>query len=217
MTFFYIASVPGSTWLANASQSSEVGPASSTSILGQSRDMQLTALTPSATTSLISADVGSGTLSVSDTSLQNAKLAVTWDGQGSPGLGPGGVDLTGGGINDTLHLGLTSTSVGSVNALLEIWDTNNNLMSQQLALTAVGDYYFDFGNFVNTNPAYFSSLDRIRLTLTSATNGWDAGFSLLEATTLNPPQETTPVPATLALLGIGLFGIGAVRRKTRQG
>lgn len=80
------------------------------------------------------------------------------------------------------------------------------------AFAGPGQFYALFSSF--SDPGQFTAVTSITLNFRGVA-GWDGGFDNFRIDTPPPPPppQNTPEPATIALMGLGLAGFAAARKK----
>jgi len=200
----------------NTSTSSNVSGLAGTDTIGTTRKLNLTGIS-GATAGLAAAakiDVGdSNFFSVSNDPSVDSTVTVIWDADGGIGAdnvvktnGLGGADLTDGNTELGFVFDLIFIDL-NVTIDLTVWDMagNNDTFNHNFPI-AVDNYFIPFTEFVGVDP---TNVGAIRLVLNGPA-GWDAIFNIVDTRT------GIPVPAPLALIGLGLFGLGAVRRRSQS-
>lgn len=134
--------------------------------------------------------------------LSNSK--VTWDANGA---GLGGSDLTDGGLNDALQIDINAIDQGNVALEFLVKDTGNVESSLTLTGLGVGQHAFFFTAF--SGNADFGNVDNIMLRVVTG----DASDVVLDLVQTRSGLITVPAPATIALFGLGLLGLGRLRRR----
>lgn len=213
---------PGTPVAAASSEFSEVqtGPGEA---IGGYRDMFISTASPISFNDNGQATVVSnlGEVQVSNTGNASIVVEFTWDGMdNSPDVdtdGLGGIDLTMGGLNDGILVGNTRTDL-DVSLQFNIWDTSGatGSVSTTFQQDTNGEDVFLAYDQLN-NPIDLTNIGAIQLVVTGP-DAYDLQFDLLQSTTLTPPVPPTSVasPATLALVSIGLFGLGFTRHRNKR-
>lgn len=162
-------------------------------------------------TSLGSNSAGQGLLRFSNQSQQQGLGTVTYDGQDSSGLG--GIDLAMGATDSAfrftladadmdLTLGATVTDTAGGTSMLE------RTFPRELVGSTINLAFADF-----MGDADFSMVNSIAFSFTGPED-LDASVGKIEAVGGDTPAPI-PVPASAALLGTGLLGFAALRRRRK--
>jgi hypothetical protein len=174
------------------------------SMLGGDREILLTSLAGGVATVLIPTTRDSLVWSNADDG--RSTVVVTWDNGFDEDLtaGPGGEVATG------FFLGIPNPIDNRLTITLAVTGGGNSGSdSESFPDGASGtDFFFPFADFDGSID--FTSVTSIVMTLTSPDNGFDGAVEFVETR-----PRPTPVPGTIALLGLGLVGMAARRRVKR--
>ena len=86
---------------------------------------------------------------------------------------------------------------------------NGNLSTSGFqAFAGPGQFYALFSSF--SDPGEFTAVTSITLNFRGGVAGWAGGFDNFR---IDTPPQNTPEPATIALMGLGLAGFAAARKK----
>lgn len=172
--------------------------------LGGSRTLLIAAATGAGNGPSLS--VSGGLLLIGNPPNAGSTGAVVWDNNGN---GLGGIDLTEGGLDDAIELEITEIDVGSITLQFFVEDTFANKATLTFRDLVVGRQAFLFTDFVqnsaNTNDVDFTAIDDAQLRYATGSNV-DVTLDLILT------RQGVPIPGTVALLGIGLVGLGLRRR-----
>jgi len=137
---------------------------------------------------------------------------VHWDGVNEAVLKPaglGGVDLTDGGASTGFEIKVDYLAAG-LNLALQVWD-NGSTASASLSSLLLGTNFVPFADFTGT--VNWASIDAIQMVISYPAAA--VGQAYIAEIDYIRTNSSVPEPATLALFGLGLAGIGAVwRRRT---
>lgn len=149
------------------------------------------------------ANIFGGTFNHSNDTGVSSDSTIDWNANGA---GLGGVDITEAGANDALGLAITTIDQGNVTLTFTI--TDGSAATSTLALNGLGVGTFSFFFTAFTGSADFTDVESIRLDVVTGTAS-DLVIDLVQ--TQRGPS--VPVPGTIALLGLAIGGLGAMRRR----
>jgi hypothetical protein len=184
-----------------------------TSIIGGEREASVLRVTGGDPATLAFNSSSSGTMSIANGTGGTSMSTVVWDGVGSAGLG--GEDLTVSGAQDAFDLRVIANDFAA-DVTVTVLDTFGNIAALTQASTggipgpASIPFLFEYANFVLLFGASidFTSIDAVGLDVDANLNATDIELDFFGTTT-----TVVPEPATLAILGLGLAGIGFARRR----
>ncbi len=189
-------------------------------IIGSERDVYVTAIGGAADLQVTSDAGGSGRFAVEGTSMQNWSATIQWDGaDGAASLNQTGLnhmDLTAGG-HDRFKMLLWESDhpMNNSGITLEIFSDNGWSTYSTGPLNPVWqpgqEYSISFGSFQigGGAGADFTNVGAIQLTMASSMGAHDIQLDYLKT-------GTVPLPGAVYLLGSGLIGLMAIRRKKRS-
>ena len=150
------------------------------------------------------ANVFAGLFNHSNDTGVSSQSHVLWDANGA---GLGGVDITEAGANDALGIEISTIDQGNVTLEFTVIDQLSASSTLILSGLGVDTFSFFFTDFVGS--ANFQDVDSIRLDVTAGAAS-DLSINLVQ--TQKGPSGV-PIPGTIALMGLALGGLGAMRRR----
>lgn len=148
---------------------------------------------------------GSGVLSFSLDALTSGSAIVTW-------AALGGADLTDAGASTTVTFDILAIDQGLVDLIITVTDTGANVANFTFTNAGVGTQQALFSNFTNFGGTNFASAASVSLEI----RGQNASDLVLDQIYTFGQITQVPEPATLGLIGLGLLGFGASRRKAKS-
>jgi hypothetical protein len=178
-----------------------------TNILGTDRTVSINQLGPGGTPSEININTGTpGILTLGNTDAFSVSN-ITYNGIGGAGLG--GVDVTEGGNDDRFTLFVVFGDFPTGIELTVSDGANTASLQVSTPAFAVGTpLFFEYTSFVGGS-VDFTMIDMINIQLTTTTPVSDLQLDFFGTT------SEIPEPGILALLGLGLTGLGFARRRQR--
>ncbi len=146
-----------------------------------------------------------GIYSHSADAMTSATSNITWDANGA---GLGGMDLVEGLTNNVFSFEIISIDQGDIDLILSVEDSFGGLDSFTFSNAGVGTESVAFASFTGID---FTSIDLISLQVVGGLAS-DLTLDLLSTT---GDRTAVPEPISLALLGIGMIGVGFSRRKAK--
>lgn len=156
--------------------------------------------------------IAGGEANTSQGSGVSGSTRFEWDGDGTTGItttGLGGVDLTDAGASTLVRYGVTSDDL-PFTLTMTIWDMVGGVSTGVKALPGgivpgpAINFDLLFASFVGT--ADLANVGAVALDIQGVANA-DLTFDFITTT------DQVPEPATLALMGLGLAGLGLARRR----
>lgn len=180
--------------------------------IGGFRDIKLTR-TLGAGTANASSNTIASVFRISTDDDADADVFMFWDGGNDTTFSPtglGGVDLTSGGLNDRIKVGLRSDLV--VTLTLTVYTNGTNYLTRSFSSPGGGTGLpfttldLLFSSFTATGSPSFGSVGGITLAF-AGPQSFDMQMEILDS------DSGVPEPATLTLIGAGLLALGIARKK----
>ena len=183
------------------------------SILGGERFVSVQTLT-GVTSAMISINDGSNGLMTLSNSANTSSSFLLYDGVGAAGLG--GVDATEAGAQNAFDLRIVLNDFAATIAITVGSASGESVLSQStgggIPPASNIPLIFEYSNFITTlgSGATFTALDFIRIDISAPFQATDLQLDFFGTTNTEIPE-----PGSLALVGLGLAGIGLARRRRR--
>lgn len=135
---------------------------------------------------------------------------VHWDGANDSSLsssGLAGVDLTDGGASTGFEIKVDNLDAG-LNLALQVWD-NGSTASASLSSVLLGTNFVPFADF--TGAVNWASIYAIQMVISYPAAAVNQGY-VAEIDYIRT-SSSVPEPTALALFGLGLAGLSAMRRR----
>ncbi len=202
-------------------QQTQAGP------IGGQRDFFIEVTGNGGSANIIGLNANSGSLSHNQGAQMSGTSTIQWDGNdadstpfvgaGSPGglaFGLGSVDLTEAGLKDAFGVVVVSNPSFSFNIDVKIFNDANNFAQGTVTVGALiateTTELVKFTDMVQTGTVDFAAVNAIEITFLNVTAGTSPSIKLIEST------SSTPTPSSIALIGLGLAGMGFTRRKSKK-
>ena len=206
----FIDPTPGAI-CTSVSESSSTGSCAHNSalgeILGGEREIELTwdSFEGSGTAGEAKVTIGQGALNLSNDTGVKSTMVVTYDGTVA---NPMDEDLTWGGMTDTFAIDLEVLDiVDGFDATITVTDTGGGSFTYVIpAAPSVAPVtaFVPYSNFMGVD---FSTVSSLVFTVVSSLPSLDLGVTAI---------RKVPEPATVAIMGLGLLGLGFMRRRKRS-
>ena len=187
---------------------------SNVNVIGGARDLSANMTQKIGPSSAVQTSVNAGSLQSLRSSGTRGVSTVDWDGTADGILnttGLGGLNLMLDGSTE-FELVVASDNPGGTLGLT-VWDVLGHSFTSSITsplTTSSVDYFLDFESFKKAG-VDFTNIGAIQLTVDSAA-ARNLRIDSLVTLNGNPNQPSIPEPATMALMGLGLIGLGWTRR-----